>query len=385
MPYLRSMLHAAVSACALAACGSGGTGPSGPTGSIAGTVLNVSTDQPLEGATVSAGSIQTTTDANGRYDLAGVPVGPAVTMRSQRLGFVAYTEDIAVQQGSNTHDIPMTRQSLFELPGVAVYVPPDVSTVRGVILQLGGEDTRGLATAVCGAADPAICAVQQQLRLHYLALAATHGLAIMGSGALSRDQTLTDDVLIGALNSIAISSDRPELAQAPLLIFGISSGAPQSYGFTLRRSDRVIGFMVITGSTPSTVRSGAAQRVPGYVLLAEFDTEVNNGKLTEFFVDNRAEGALWTFAVEPGAIHQPPSLAAQSLLVEWMDTILQLRLPPTVTPGAPLESITEASGWLGNRTSFAIAAYSAYVGNKLDASWFPSQETAQSWEGFVTP
>jgi hypothetical protein len=52
---------------------------------------------------------------------------------------------------------------------------------------------------------------------------------------------------------------------------------------------------------------------------------------------------------------------------------------------APLESITEASGWLGNRTSFAIAAYSAYVGNKLDASWFPSQETAQSWEGFVTP
>jgi hypothetical protein len=197
-------------------------------------VLNVSTDQPLEGATVSAGSIQTTTDANGRYDLAGVPVGPAVTMRSQRLGFVAYTEDIAVQQGSNTHDIPMTRQSLFELPGVAVYVPPDVSTVRGVILQLGGEDTRGLATAVCGAADPAICAVQQQLRLHYLALAATHGLAIMGSGPLSRDQTLTDDVLIGALNLIAISSDRPELAQAPLLIFGISSGAPQSYGFTLR-------------------------------------------------------------------------------------------------------------------------------------------------------
>jgi hypothetical protein len=171
-------------------------------------------------------------------------------------------------------------------------------------------------------------------RLHYLALAATHGLAIMGSGALSRDQTLTDDVLIGALNSIAVSSDRPELAQAPLLIFGISAGAPQSYGFTLRRSDRVIGFMVITGSTPSTVRSGAAQRVPGYVLLAELDTEVNNGKLTEFFVDNRAEGALWTFAVEPGAIHQPPSLAAQSLLVEWMDTILQLRLPPTVTPSA---------------------------------------------------
>jgi hypothetical protein len=125
-------------------------GPSGPTGSIAGTVLNASTDQPLEGATVSAGSIQTTTDANGRYDLAGVPVGPAVTMRSQRLGFVAYTEDIAVQQGSNTHDIPMTRQSLYELPGVAVYVPPDVSTVRGVILQLGGEDTRGVATAVCG-------------------------------------------------------------------------------------------------------------------------------------------------------------------------------------------------------------------------------------------
>jgi hypothetical protein len=67
-----------------------------------------------------------------------------------------------------------------------------------------------------------------------------------------------------------------------------------------------------------------------------------------------------------------------------MNTILALRLPPTVTPGAPvaLRSIDEASGWLGHRTTFAIATYADYADNKLDASWFPSQGIAQAWQRF---
>ena len=67
-----------------------------------------------------------------------------------------------------------------------------------------------------------------------------------------------------------------------------------------------------------------------------------------------------------------------------MDTILGLRLPQPGAPGA-LRSIDQASGWLGNQTTFAIAPYANYADNKLDASWFPSQGTAQAWQAFVTP
>lgn len=173
MRYVRSLVQAAVSAYALGACGSGGPEPPPPTASITGTVQNESTADPLAGATVSAGNRQATSDANGGFVLDSVPVGPSVTIRSQRTGFVAYTAVIPVEEGGNIHDIQMTRQDLYELSGVAVYVRPDISAVRGVILHLGGEDTRGVATGVCPPAlDPAICASQQQMRQHYLVLAA---------------------------------------------------------------------------------------------------------------------------------------------------------------------------------------------------------------------
>lgn len=383
MRYLRSLLHAAMSAWALAACGGGGggggTGP-GQTGDITGTVRNASTDQTLEGATVSAGSIRATTDANGRFELPGVPVGPSVTIRSERTGFVASAEDITVQEGSNTHDIHMTRQSLYELPGVAVYVPPDVSTVRGVILGLGGDDTRGLATDVYNNPDPRMNESQRLTRQSFLTLAAKHGLAVMGSVAQPSEATV-----FAALDAVALASDRPEVAQAPILLRGISGGAPVSYAFTLNRPERVIGFMLIIAAGASPVRSAAAQHVPGYVVLAELDDVVDNQALTEFFVENRAEGALWSFAVEPGATHGPTSPALRTLLQNWMDMVLELRLPPPVTAGTPvaLRSIDEASGWLGHRTTYAIASYTGYADNKLEASWFPSQGTAEAWQGFV--
>jgi hypothetical protein len=44
------------------------------------------------------------------------------------------------------------------------------------------------------------------------------------------------------------------------------------------------------------------------------ETLVDNAALTGFFEANRAEGALWSFAVEPGVRHQPTSASARSLL-----------------------------------------------------------------------
>ena len=381
----RAALHAAMAACALAACGGGGPTVTDETARVTGTVRNGSTDEALAGATVTAGSAEATSDANGRFDLDSVPVDPSVTIRSARAGFATYTENIDVQAGDNIHDIRMTRQALYEMADIAVYVPPDVSTVRGVILALGGQDTRPLATGVFNNPDEGFNESQRQTRQGFLVLASAHGLAVMGSVPLS-DGPASDTRVLAALDAVAVASDRLELAQAPLLIRGISAGARETFGFTVRRPDRVIGFALIIPPEPSTVTSPAARDVPGYVLLAELDQIVDNNALTAFFAANRREGAIWSFAVEPGATHETTSSRARALMVDWMNTIFGLRLPPTVAPGVPvvLRSIDEASGWLGHRTSFAIAPYADYADDRLDASWLPSQGTAQTWHGFVT-
>jgi hypothetical protein len=54
-------------------------------------------------------------------------------------------------------------------------------------------------------------------------------------------------------------------------------------------------------------------------------------------------------------------------------------------PGAPvaLRQVGETSGWLGDRTSLSIAAYPCFPGNKLAASWLPSEQTARDWQSMM--
>ena len=55
--------------------GTGCTPPPGSTGSIQGIVTDGLTDQPIEGALVSANSLSTNSDSSGNYILNGIPVG----------------------------------------------------------------------------------------------------------------------------------------------------------------------------------------------------------------------------------------------------------------------------------------------------------------------
>jgi hypothetical protein len=42
------------------------------------------------------------------------------------------------------------------------------------------------------------------------------------------------------------------------------------------------------------------------------------------------------------------------------------------------------SGWLGDRTSFAISRYACYTQDKTQASWLPSELTASDWQALVS-
>jgi hypothetical protein len=90
-------------------------------GTIAGTVKN-SAGSPIAGASLGYGGGSTTSDANGNYDLTGVPVG-AVQLVASAPGFQSVTQNVAVAGGK-------TSTANFTLPAAATS-----GTVTGKIIN----------------------------------------------------------------------------------------------------------------------------------------------------------------------------------------------------------------------------------------------------------
>ena len=113
---------------------------------MVGTVRHIVQNAAVAGAVVSIGSLRATTGADGTFTLNNVPSGPAV-IRCFSPGMADYTSNITVAAGTTTHDIRLAAQEVFEFFGGAfsLYVPASVTTVRGVVLALGGLDTRPFA------------------------------------------------------------------------------------------------------------------------------------------------------------------------------------------------------------------------------------------------
>ena len=68
------------------------------TGRIAGTVTDASDGAPLGTVTIDAGTARTSSTADGRFELAGVPVG-LVTVEARRVGFAPALRSVTVRAG----------------------------------------------------------------------------------------------------------------------------------------------------------------------------------------------------------------------------------------------------------------------------------------------
>ena len=276
----------------------------------------------------------------------------------------------------------------------AIYLPPGISTYRGVYLVAPGfeGDTRMIADRRFEGGrfdnhggdfdEPNF----QAYRTRVLALAQQHGLAVVG-GRLPPDATALDrlDNLQSTIAELAAESQHPELATAPFLFDGLSAGGCFAYTFTRRYPERVVGFWTQKGGCHDTRDGLAAKQVPGVLVIGGADTQGRCLNLTALFENNRPAGALWALAVEPGAGHT--RVLDSNLQFHWMNAVLEARLPAATTPGAPviLRSISEESGWLGDRETAAVAQFGNYDPDKARASWLPSAQVAADWSAFVSP
>ncbi|HUG28230.1 MAG TPA: hypothetical protein VMK53_08025 [Gemmatimonadales bacterium] len=262
----------------------------------------------------------------------------------------------------------------------ALHVPANVHHVRGVLVALGGPNTQGFALGTPFGAPPAVEASLQELGAMFRDLAAERGLAILGSRrggpTAYPNSPASDQLLLDAIVQAATLTDRSEILDAPLLLYGMSGGGPEAVGFTQRNPERVqaLFLKVPVSAGPLT---GQALRVPSYMVLAELDAFVNNATLTTSFKAHRAAGAPWAMALEPGVPHHSLSPAQRQLTVDWMRTILPLR-----TAG-PFHQAPPLVGWLGDSATGQIAPIRRFAGDRSAASWFPGRRLAKQWAAFI--
>jgi hypothetical protein len=326
------------------------------------------------------GEETTTSNPDGSFAFQGLPTGPA-TIRATRDGYEAYESAITLPGRDVAFDIALIRTEIFEFGEFALYVPAHVSKVRGILVALGGPDTRAFSTSgVFGAPLPEVEKALSLLGVAYRSLAATHGLAILGtSRAFMPDAEASDQAIVQAIGAGAENSGRPDIESAPILMYGISGGAPEASGFVSRNSGRIAGLFL---KVPLTVTelSGSALQVPTFLVLAEFDAFVDNASLAAQFELNRKGGGLWGMAKEPRMPHYSLSLAQRQLTVDWMRSVMELRVQGA---SGALRGLTESDGWLGDNTTGIATPWEAYTGDKSIASWIPTQPIALQWQVLV--
>ncbi len=137
VPSMRTLLVAVVAL----ATGAVATAAQTPTGTIAGQVVDAATRQPVDGAVIAADGRSALSDANGRFQLTGVPVG-ARTVRATRLGYAEATQTVSVTAGQTTTiEIALNAEALA-LEGLVVigYGETTQRELTGVIQRVDARE-----------------------------------------------------------------------------------------------------------------------------------------------------------------------------------------------------------------------------------------------------
>ncbi len=110
--------------------------------------------------------------------------------------------------------------------------------------------------------------------------------------------------LLDVLAKFAARSSHPEVATAPLLMWGMSAGGQFNYEFVAWKPDRVAAFIVNKGGIYySALLPKAARAVPGLLFVGGVDLQSRIDTIAGLFAVNRRGGAVWAFVVEPGLGH----------------------------------------------------------------------------------
>jgi len=248
-----------------------------------------------------------------------------------------------------------------------VWIPDRAKPVRGMIALVPGSNQDGRGDASAG---------------DWQALAAELGFGLV---ACQFDSGSQDEIgycyaaqgsgklLLEALQQFSKTQNRPEVAQAPLLLWGHSAGGQFNYNFACWKPERTLAFIVNEGAGGyDTPLNSQTRFIPAILFVGEKDTEERRRSITSLFLNSRSKGALWALCVEKGVGHAvgPSRRIAQ----QFFRSVVRLRLSGA-SPKTPLFS-DGVVAW----ESGSVMPASQYKGSLRDVSWLPDAETAALWK-----
>ena len=257
-----------------------------------------------------------------------------------------------------------------------LWYPDDSPAIRAVVVLVPGSNGDGRP----GADDPA-----------WQAFAKNHGLALVGCHFTDKphDQSFVEEyanvsqgsgqALLDSLSALGARSRHPELATAPLFLWGMSAGGQFNYEFVAWKPQRVLAFVVNKGGIYYTALTSPASRtVPGMLFTGGKDLESRIDIIVGLFALNRRGGALWAIAEEPGAAHIVGR--SRDMAVIFFEDVLALRLGED---GA-MKPLAESSGYLGDPHEKTIRPAAEGQAPSYPTAWLPTLRVARAWQALVT-
>jgi dienelactone hydrolase len=187
--------------------------------------------------------------------------------------------------------------------------------------------------------------------------------------------------LLDVLIAFSKRSNHPELANAPLLLWGFSAGGEFNYEFTAWKPERVVAFVVNKGGIYfSALLPAAARRVPGLLFVGEQDLESRKRIISGLFALNRRAGALWAFAEERNVGHVVGR--SQEMAAIFFDAALALRVGSARSAAsyAPLTQLEERSGIVGELAKRTLQSASDSPNPTYLTAWFATERVARAWQ-----
>lgn len=293
------------------------------------------------------------------------------------------------------HEAADAPHGLAYAANFTLWVPPEVRSLRGVIVHQHGCGEGSCKSGLTGAYD-----------LHWQALARKHRCALLSPAYEQPDKADcqlwcdprrgSDAAFQKALSELARQCGHPELASVPWALWGHSGGGHWAGGMALLHPDRVVAAWLRSGVPPLTRAEGqpesyiiskAAVQVP---LMCNLGTKEGVTDPTDrfagvwpgverFFVGMRSQGALIGVAVDPLTSHECGN--QRYLAIPWLDACLTARLPARA--GAPLRPMRASVAWLaplGPLGPDAIPVPAArFTGVQERSVWLPDQAIARAW------
>ena len=264
----------------------------------------------------------------------------------------------------------------FEVAQFRFWAPTGTAPVRGVLVLVPGSNGDGRAMAQ----DSTWQAFAARQRLAIVACRFTDKQHEQGFIeeyiAVSRG---SGDALLGAISRFAQRSGHPEVANAPLLMWGMSAGGQFNYEFVAWKPERVLAFAVNKGGIYySALLSRAAREVPGILFIGGRDLAFRNNTISGLFAVNRRGGALWALAEEPGVAHVVGKSRDVSMV--FFEDLLPLRLGS----GGALSRLEEKSGYLGDLSARTFAPLGDGRVPNYPTAWLPTERVAKEWQAMVT-